>query len=175
MSKKRKVYSPDFKAKVVVNDFWRKHLDEFTDDTAWLKWLIENKQSPEQWLSAVKNYKSKPYQVVFEAIEKLEPTDDLGKQENSSFSLLEIQQKCKILWENSSAEILSCIKPNEMYVNNYRESDIDSYLISLKALLSEELLSPLRKLTKADKIYSQIHQKLDFLLYLSIAHNYSQS
>ncbi|MFK5950655.1 MAG: exodeoxyribonuclease V subunit beta [Methylococcales bacterium] len=148
----------------VVNDFWRKHLDEYSDDNGWLKWLIENKQSPEQWLKAVKNYKSKPYQIILEAVENIESTPDLDPQQNSTSSsnnsLFELQQQCKSIWQISSSDILACIKPKEMYIKNYRESDVDSYLAALSNFLSSELTSPLRKLSKGDKIFSQSNLKV---------------
>jgi exodeoxyribonuclease V beta subunit len=152
----------------VVYDFWRQHLNEFSQDKGWITWLVENKQSPMDWLKAVTDHKSKPYQIIFEPEEaeievdiqssEQEITRICKEFEKTKEKLKTLQIKCLDLWRENSKEIISCFKKSleqgDLKAGSYKIDDLEKYQQSLISLLENELI-PKSKITILEKKFCQ--------------------
>ncbi len=133
----------------VVYDFWRQKMEQSSKDKAWVSWLVDNKQSPDSWLEAVSNYKSKPYQKIFETAEAdIEIDIDDSEQEivtacdeyeQSENKLTALQKKSQQLWDEKAQEIITCLKKaveqGDLRASSYKLEMIDEYQQNLNNVL----------------------------------------
>ena len=125
----------------VVYDFWRQKMEQSSKDKAWVSWLVDNKQSPDSWLEAVSNYKSKPYQKIFETAEadieididdsEQEVVTACDEYEQSESKLTALQKKSQQLWDEKAQEIITCLKKaieqGDLRASSYKLEMIDEY------------------------------------------------
>lgn len=161
----------------VVQDFWRNQMLTLTEeDKEWVEWLVKKKQTPAAWLKAVDKFKSKPYQKILEPQKVVEQADFAAAKDELADLLPELSSKlkncqeeqlrCKTYWDNNSEAVISCLRQSmadgNLLAKGYKLADLDSYIESVKEMLTVELSESSSKFrTKAKKFcQSEIDTKV---------------
>jgi exodeoxyribonuclease V beta subunit len=118
--------------RAVVEDFWRREI--YPESGPWVDFLVERRQTPDQWLWDIAPHVGKPFLRVVPAAVP-EDRDRLAPEFRAAYARL------KILWENGGAAkaerlLLEALNAKALDGRSYRKDRVQAWLGSLGAFLA---------------------------------------